>query len=70
MGEVELDGDVLVLRRVHVRYVLQVDGDVDRAKVDRVMGFYASRCPVHRSLEAAIAFTDEIELVEAQSPAT
>ncbi|MBA2575411.1 MAG: OsmC family protein [Euzebyaceae bacterium] len=62
VGEIELDGSVLVIKRIHVRYTLVVDDGVDTARIDRVMGIYADRCPVHRSISGCIDFTDEIEL--------
>jgi uncharacterized OsmC-like protein len=62
-GEVELDGKTLVLRRVHAHYTLQVDDEVDRAAVDRVLGFHADRCPVARSIRAAIDISTSIDLV-------
>jgi len=33
--------------------------------IERVMGFHADRCPVARSLRAAIDITTSIDLVEA-----
>lgn len=56
---------MLVIKRIHVAYTLAVNDDVDRAKIDRVMGFYADRCPVHRSISGSIAFSDEMQLVPA-----
>lgn len=65
VGEIEVEGSVLVIKRIHVRYTLAVDADVDRDKIGRVMGFYADHCPVHRSISGCIEMTDEIELVPA-----
>jgi uncharacterized OsmC-like protein len=66
-GEIETtDDDVLVIRRIHVKYRLVVD-DLDaeiREKIDRCMEFHPKKCPVARSLEGAIDISTEIELVE------
>ncbi len=58
-GEVEIEGKVLVLRRVHVRMELRVAPE-QRAVAERVHGFYAESCPLFRSLRAAIAITSEL----------
>jgi hypothetical protein len=62
-GEVELEGKVLVLRRVHVRLELRAAPE-HRETAERVHGFYADSCPLYRSLRAAIAITTELALVE------
>ncbi|WP_083442333.1 OsmC family protein [Nitriliruptor alkaliphilus] len=64
-GEVELEGKTLVLKRVHAAYTLEVDEDADRDAIDRVLGFHADRCPVARSIRAAIEITTSIELTAA-----
>jgi uncharacterized OsmC-like protein len=50
---------VLVIRRIHVRLRLKANED-QRATAERVHGMYADRCPVYRSLKAAIAITTEL----------
>lgn len=45
-------------------YHLQVDPDVDRAAIDRVMGFHQDRCPVARSIGGSIDITTSMELDE------
>ncbi len=47
-------------------YTLRVDPDVDHAKVQRAFDNHMPRCPVYRSLQAAIEITSalELELVE------
>ncbi len=59
-GEIEKDGSVLVLRRVHVRYKLKVPED-KRETVERVLEMHADRCPVARSIKGAIEVTTEVE---------
>jgi uncharacterized OsmC-like protein len=59
-GEVELEGGVLVLRRIHVRMALRAP-DEHRGAAERAHGIYADSCPVYRSLKAAIAITTELD---------
>ena len=54
---------MLVIKRIHVRYLLTVDADVDLAVVERVHGFHAARCPVARSIGDAIAISTEFVTV-------
>ncbi len=62
-GEVELEGKVLVLRRIHLRLELRGIPE-QRETAERVHGFYADACPLYRSLGAAIAVTSELVWVE------
>ena len=59
MGEVELEDNVLVIRRVHVRMLLRAD-EAHRETAARVHGIFADKCPVYRSLKAAIIMTTEL----------
>jgi uncharacterized OsmC-like protein len=59
VGEIELEENVLVIRRIHVRLRLKVDED-RRETATRVHGFFADKCPVYRSLKNAIAMTTEL----------
>ena len=62
VGEIELDGKVLIIKRIHVAYTLTVDEDTDVSAVARIMGFYRDSCPVYRSISGSIGFSDEIEV--------
>ncbi len=62
-GEVELEGKVLVLRRIHVRLELRAAAE-HREAAERVHGFFADSCPLYRSLRAAIGITTELAWVE------
>ena len=62
-GEVEVDGKVLVLRRIHVKLELRTAPE-HRATAERVHGFYASSCPLYLSLKAAIGITSELVLLD------
>ena len=58
----ETEEGVLVIRRVHVAMRLEAPESV-RETVERVHGMYAMRCPLYRTLHAAISFTTSYELV-------
>ena len=66
VGEVELDDNVLVIRRIHVVLKLKA-GESHRETARRVHGFFADRCPVYRTLKPAIAITTEL-VFEALTP--
>ena len=59
-GEVELEGKVLVIKRIHVTYTgLQVDEQAAE-KVERVLAVHADGCPVARSVKGAIEITTKL----------
>jgi uncharacterized OsmC-like protein len=58
-GEVELEDNVLVIRRIHVILKLKALEE-HRETASRVHRFYADKCPVYRTLKAAIAITTEL----------
>ena len=61
MGEIEKDGKVLVIKRIHVTYTLKgVESDEDREKAERAHGFHADYCPVARSIRGSIDITTEL----------
>ena len=60
-GEIESDQGVLVIRRVHVHYLL--DGaEQTRETVERVHSVYADKCPVYKTLRNAFEITSDFEL--------
>jgi uncharacterized OsmC-like protein len=59
VGEVELEDNVLVIRRIHVQLLLRAD-EAHRETAARVHGIFADKCPVYRSLKAAITMTTEL----------
>jgi uncharacterized OsmC-like protein len=59
-GEVELEGKVLVVRRIHVTYTGLEFADQDAEKVQRVLAVHADGCPVARSVEGAIEITTRL----------
>jgi uncharacterized OsmC-like protein len=60
-GEIELEGKVMVIRRIHVRYQLQVD-PAKREVVERVHGFHADYCPVARTIGDCVMITTSLEM--------
>jgi uncharacterized OsmC-like protein len=65
VGEIELEGNVLIIRRIHVRLKLKAaEKDWDTAR--RVHGIFADKCPIYLSLKPAIEMTTEL-ILEAPS---
>jgi uncharacterized OsmC-like protein len=58
-GEVEKEEGVLVIKRIHVVMRLRAEA-LARETAERVHGVFADRCPVYRSLKAAIQITTEL----------
>ena len=59
VGEIELEGSVLVIRRIHVRLKLKAE-ESNRETASKVHGFFAEKCPVYLSLYKAITMTTEL----------
>jgi uncharacterized OsmC-like protein len=68
VGEIEKEEGVLVIKRIHVRMNLKAP-EGERETAERVHGFYQDRCPVYRSLRAAIAITTELVFEARENPA-
>ena len=62
-GEVELEGTVIVRRRLHGKLELRAAQE-HRESAARVHGLYADSCPLYRSLRAAIGITTELVLLD------
>ena len=62
VGDIELDGDVLVIRRILVRYKLRAPESA-RETIERVHNMHADYCPVARSLRPAIEISTALELI-------
>lgn len=62
VGEIEKDGKVLIVRRIHVTYELDASAD-DRETAERVHGFHADYCPVARTISGSVAITTELTFV-------
>ena len=63
MGEIETEGRVLVVRRIHVTYHLRLAPE-HRDVAQRVHGFHADSCPVARTIRNCVVITTSLELEE------
>lgn len=61
MGEIESEGGVLVIKRIHVRYLLKVPPGKEEV-AERVHGLHRERCPVYRSITPCIEVTTELRM--------
>jgi uncharacterized OsmC-like protein len=61
-GEIESEDGVLVIKRIHVEMTLKTS-EGNREVVERVHGFFADKCPVFRSVSAAIEITSSYDLI-------
>jgi organic hydroperoxide reductase OsmC/OhrA len=62
VGEVEVDGKVLVIRRIKQTFRLDVPSE-ERETVERVLSVYADSCPVARSVKGSIEISSEVDFV-------
>ncbi|MDX1707167.1 MAG: OsmC family protein [Desulfobacterales bacterium] len=58
-GEIEKDGKVLIIRRIHVTYRLKLKPE-QQETAQKVHGFHADFCPVARSIKGSIDVTTEL----------
>ena len=56
-GEIELDGKVLVIKRIHFSYSGVQIPDDKREAAERALATHHRSCPVSRSIEAGIKIT-------------
>lgn len=56
-GEIELDGKVLIIKRIHVEYSGVRIPEDKREAAERALATHHQACPVSRSIEAAIEVT-------------
>ncbi|MGD9043589.1 MAG: hypothetical protein PVG06_07750, partial [Desulfobacterales bacterium] len=60
-GEIEKDGNVLIIRRIHVTDHLKLKPE-QQETAERVHGFHADKCPVARSIKDSIDITTELNM--------
>lgn len=60
-GEIEKDGNVLVIKRIHVQYHLKLDA-AKREVAERVHGFHADFCPVARTIGGCVDISTALEM--------
>jgi uncharacterized OsmC-like protein len=63
-GEIEKEGGVLVIRRIHVIYRLRGIPDAKRETVERVRALHADGCPVARTIANCVEIRTSVEFVE------
>ncbi len=61
VGEVELEGKVLLIKRVKQTFHLAAN-ERDRETIERMLEVYADSCPVARSVKDSIEITSELDL--------
>ena len=61
VGEIEVEGKVLVIKRIRQTFRLTAD-EGDRETIERVLRVYADSCPVARSVKGSIEITSELDL--------
>ncbi|GAB4445931.1 MAG: hypothetical protein Kow0031_28530 [Anaerolineae bacterium] len=60
----EKDGNVLVVKRIHVTYRLKVAPE-HRETAERVHGFHADFCPVARTIRDSVQISTALEMEDA-----
>ena len=60
-GEIEKDGNVLIIRRIHVTYHLKLKPE-QHETAQKVHGFHADFCPVARSIKGSIDVSTELDM--------
>lgn len=66
MGEVEKEGKVLVIRRIHVTYHLRLPPE-QKEVAQRVHGFHADYCPVARTIRDCVTITTALEMEDLET---
>ena len=61
-GEIESEDGVLVVKRIHIHYLLKVDADADRDRIQRAFDSHPSHCPVYRSISPQIEITTSLDV--------
>lgn len=60
-GEIEKDGKVPVIRRIHATYQLKLKPE-QQESAQKVHGFHADFCPVARSIKGSIDISTELKM--------
>ncbi len=60
-GKVGKDDGVLVIRSIHVKYLLK-GADPENAAIQRAFAIHPMRCPVYRTLHQCIEITTELAI--------
>ncbi|HIF72987.1 MAG TPA: hypothetical protein EYQ61_10590 [Dehalococcoidia bacterium] len=66
-GQLEKENNVLVIKRIHVTYHLNVEKAlyaVKEAAIQRAFDLHPDSCPVYRSIYTSIDITKELDMAE------
>jgi uncharacterized OsmC-like protein len=61
IGEIDLDGKVLVVKRIAVTYHLVTD-EKQRETIERVLASHAEACPMARTIGGCVQITTRLVL--------
>lgn len=61
IGEIDLDGKVLVVKRIAVTYHLAAD-EKQRETIERVLASHADACPMARTIGGCVQITTRLAL--------
>ena len=67
VGELEKDNGTLVIKRVNVKYTLNVSADLlaeKEAAIQRAFNLHPDSCPVYKTVHTSIDISKELEIVE------
>jgi uncharacterized OsmC-like protein len=67
IGEVEAEGKILLLRRIHVTYELKLDAS-QKETAERVHALHAQNCPVARSIGDSVKISTSLEMEYLSDP--
>jgi len=60
-GEIELDGKVMVIKRIHVTYHLKLKPE-QRETAEKAHGFHVDYCPVARTIRGCVEIITELNM--------
>jgi len=67
VGELEKENNILVIKRIHVVYTLNIEKSLfeeKEAAMKRAFDVHAESCPVYRSIYTSIDITKALEVVQ------
>ena len=60
-GEIEKEGNTIVVRRIHVTYLLKVKKAQQDTAI-RAHGFHADHCPLARTIKSCVDISTELKM--------
>jgi len=67
VGELEKDNGTLVIKRVNVKYTLNVSAELraeKEAAIQRAFDLHPGSCPVYKTVQTSIDISKELEIVD------